>query len=382
MNAIYLDNNATTPVDARVLEAMLPWFRERFGNASAAYGLGHLSEGAIAQARDEVAALVGCDAAELVFNSGGTEGLNHAFRGVFEAFPQKRHFVTTAVEHSAVHAIGDWLRRQGAEVTVLGVDAQGRLDLAALEAALRPDTALLSVMAANNETGVLFPMAQIGRIAKAKGVLFHVDATQAAGKVAVDAKAWGADLLNLSGHKFHGPKGTGALFIRRGLRLKPFMLGGHQERGRRGGTENVPGIVGLGKAAALAAAHLPDMDRVRSLRDELEAAFLALPDSRVHGAGSDRLPNTSLAAFAGVEGEALLLRLAERGVCVSTGSACTTGQREPSHVLRAMGVEDAYAKGTVRFSLGRETTAEEIGIVKALLPELVKELRALSPFGK
>ncbi len=379
---IYLDNNATTRVDPAVLEAMLPWFSERWGNASAAYGLGHQSEGAIAHARDQVAALLGCEAAELVFNGGGTEGLNHAFRGVFEAFPQKRHFITTAVEHSAVLAICDWLEKQDAEVTRLGVDGEGRLDLAALEAALRPDTAMVSAMAANNETGVLFPLEEIGSLAKARGALFHVDATQAIGKVEVDAKAWGADLLNLSAHKLHGPKGVGALYIRRGLRLKPFMLGGHQERSRRGGTENVPGIVGLGKAAELAKTQLPGMDRVRTLRDGLEAAILSIPDTHIHGAGSPRLPNTCFAGFAGVEGEALLLKLAERGVCVSTGSACTTGQKEPSHVLRAMHAADAYTKGTVRLTLSRETTAGEIDIVKAMLPELVKELRALSPFGR
>ena len=378
MDLIYLDHNATTALDPEAFEAMRPWFTERFGNASAAYALGHLSDGALVAAREQVAALVGCAPAEIVFTSGGTESLNHAFRGVWEAFPAKRHLVVTAVEHPAVRALAAWWKGQGGEVTEVGVDGSGRLDPAALEAIVRPDTALVAVMAANNESGVLFPVAEAGRIAKAKGALFLVDATQAVGKVPVDAGAWGADLLCLSGHKFHGPKGTGLLMIRRGVRLKPLMLGGSQERGRRGGTENVPGLVGLGRAAERAKARLPEMDRVRGLRDAFEARLLAeIPDVRIHGAGAGRLPNTCLAGFAGIEGEALQLRLAERGVCVSTGSACSTGMREPSHVLRAMQVPDAYARGTVRFSLGLGTTAEQMVRVADLLPGLVAELRAL-----
>lgn len=376
MDLIYLDHNATTALDPEAFEAMRPWFTERFGNASAAYALGHLSDGAVVAAREQAAALVGCTPAEIVFTSGGTESLNHAFRGVWEAFPARRHLVTTAVEHPAVRALVGWWKAQGGETTDLGVDAEGHLDLAALEAALRADTALVAVMAANNESGVLFPVAEAGRLAKAKGALFLVDATQAVGKVPVDAAAWGADLLSLSAHKFHGPKGTGLLMIRRGVRLKPLMLGGSQERGRRGGTENVPGIVGLGKAAELARLRLPDMDRVRGLRDHLEAHIAAeIPEVRIHGAGAGRLPNTSLVGFAGIEGEALQLKLAERGICVSTGSACSTGMREPSHVLRAMQVPDAYARGTIRFSLGHGTTAEDMDRVLSLLPGLVADLR-------
>lgn len=378
MDLTYLDHNATTPLDPEAFEAMRPWFTERFGNASSAYALGHLSDGAVVAAREQVAALVGGTPAEIVFTSGGTESLNHAFRGVWEAFPAKRHLVTTAVEHPAVRALAAWWKAQGGEVTDVGVDGEGRLDLAALEAAVRPDTALVAVMAANNESGVLFPVPDAGRIAKAKGALYLVDATQAMGKIPVDASAWGADLFCLSGHKFHGPKGTGLLMIRRGVRLKPLMLGGSQERGRRGGTENVPGLVGLGKAAELAKARLPEMDRVRCLRDAFEARLLAeIPEVRIHGAGAERLPNTSLAGFAGIEGEALQLKLAERGICVSTGSACSTGMREPSHVLRAMQVPDAYARGTVRFSLGLRTTVDQMGRVADLLPGLVAELRAL-----
>ncbi|HEY3271677.1 MAG TPA: aminotransferase class V-fold PLP-dependent enzyme [Geothrix sp.] len=378
MDLIYLDHNATTPLDPEAFEAMRPWFTERFGNASAAYALGHLSDGAVVAAREQVAALVGCAPAEIVFTSGGTESLNHAVRGVREGVPAKRHLVTTAVEHPAVRALVVWWKGQGGEVTDVGVDAGGHLDLGALEAAVRPDTALVAVMAANNESGVLFPVVEAARIAKAKGALFLVDATQAMGKIPVDAGAWGADLLCLSGHKFHGPKGTGLLMIRRGVRLKPLMLGGSQERGRRGGTENVPGIVGLGKAAELAKARLPEMERVRGLRDALEARILAdIPDVRIHGAAADRLPNTCLAGFAGIEGEALQLKLAEQGVCVSTGSACSTGMREPSHVLRAMHVPDAYAQGTVRFSLGLGTTTDQVARVADLLPGLVGELRML-----
>jgi len=376
MELIYLDHNATTPLDPEAFEAMRPWFTERFGNASAAYALGHLSDGAVVAAREQVAALVGCTPSEIVFTSGGTESLNHAFKGVWEAFPLKRHLVTSAVEHPAVRALVLWWKAQGGEVTDVGVDTEGRLDLAALEVAIRPDTALVALMAANNETGVIFPVDQAARIAKAKGALFLVDATQAMGKIPVDAAAWGADLLCLSGHKFHGPKGTGLLLIRRGVRLKPLMLGGSQERGRRGGTENVPGLVGLGKAAELAKARLPEMDRVRRLRDGLEAHILGeIPNVHLHGAEAERLPNTCLAGFASIEGEALQLRLAEHGICVSTGSACSTGMREPSHVLRAMNVPDTYGRGTVRFSLGRATTLDEIRKVQDLLPSLVADLR-------
>jgi cysteine desulfurase len=381
MDLIYLDHNATTALDPEVFEAMRPWFTERFGNASSAYALGHLSDGAVVAAREQAAALVGCSPAEIVFTSGGTESLNHAVRGAWEAFPTKRHLVATAVEHPALRALVAWWKAQGGEATDLGVDGEGRLDLAALEAAVRSDTALVAVMAANNESGVRFPVAEAGRLARAKGALFLVDATQAMGKVPVDAAAWGADLLSLSGHKFHGPKGTGLLMIRRGVRLKPLLLGGSQERGRRGGTENVPGLVGLGRAAELALARLPEMARVRQLRDALEVGLLAaVPDLRIHGAAADRLPNTSLVGFAGIEGEALQLKLAEQGICVSTGSACSTGMREPSHVLRAMQVPETYARGTVRFSLGRGTTEPDLARVQALLPGLVAGLREQACF--
>ena len=381
---IYLDNNATTKLAPEALEAMLPYLQEQYGNAGSAHLLGRLAEGAVANARAQLASFLGCADAELVFNSGGTEGLNHAIRGVFEALPAKRHFITTAVEHSAVLAIADWLKRQGVAVTLLGVDHDGRLDLDELAAALRPDTALVSVMAANNESGVLFPLAEAGALARAAGALFHVDGTQAVGKVPMDLSRLPVDLFNLSSHKFHGPKGIGALYARRGLRLRPFMLGGGQERGRRGGTENVPGIVGLGQAAALAGQELEAMDgRVRALRDQLETGLLDRVDAiRVHGAGAGRLPNTSFISFQGIEGEALFLKLSDRGICVSTGSACSTGQREPSHVLRAMGVPAGEALGTVRFSLSRFTTEAEIRKVVERVPELVAELRSAGAMGR
>jgi cysteine desulfurase len=373
---IYLDNNATTRPSPEVLEAMLPFFRDHFGNASSAHALGRMPEGALVQARRQVAELLHCQPAEVVFNSGGTEGINHAFRGVLEAFPAKRHFLTTAVEHGAVQAVAAWLKTQGAEVTFLGVDAEGRLDLERLAAAIRKDTALVSIMAANNETGVLFPLREIAAVVKAQGTLLHVDAVQAAGRIPLDVVALGADLLNISAHKFHGPKGAGALYIRRGLRLKPLLAGGQQERGRRGGTENVPALVGMGMAAQLAGEHLADWPRIARLRDLLETSLRgSIPGVRVNGQGAPRLANTALLSFKDVEGEALLLRLNERGVCVSTGSACTTGQKEPSHVLRAMAVPAEYSRGTLRFSLSRESTADEIGRVVEILPGLVADLR-------
>ncbi len=373
MALIYLDNNATTRTDPAVVEAMLPWFSERYGNASSAHTLGHLAHGAVAAAREQVALLLHASPDEIVFTSGGTEGLNHALRGVFEAHPAKPHLVTTAVEHAAHREVCAWLRRAGVEVTVLGVDAEGRLDLDALDAAIRPDTELVSVMAANNETGVRFPLGEIASRVKAKGARLHVDAVQAAGKVPLDLAALPVDLLTLSAHKCHGPKGVGALFIRRGMRVKP-LFPGHQEEGRRGTTENVPGIVGFGLAAELAMLRMPDLVRVAALRDRLEAALRAIPGTRIHGAGADRLPHTCFAGFQGVDGDALLLKLAARGVCASTGSACATGRAEPSQVLAAMGAP--YTKGSIRFSLSHETTETEIETVCGMLPDLVAEVRA------
>ena len=373
---IYLDNNATTPPAPEVLETLLSCCRDCYGNPSSGHLLGIRAEGALVAAREQVATLLNASPAEIVFNSGGTEGLNHAFRGVFEAFPKKRHFITSAVEHSATLALARWLRRQGAEVTVLRVDGEGRLDLAELEREVRPDTAMVSLMAANNESGVLFPVAEAAELVKARGALFHVDATQAVGRLPLDVALLRADLLNISAHKFHGPKGAGALFIRRGLRISPFMLGGHQERDRRGGTENLPALAGMGRAAELAGAALGEMARVGALRDRMEATILGgIPETCVFGAGSPRLPNTSLVGFGGLDGEALLLRLSELGICCSTGSACTTGQKEPSHVLQAMAA-GPMARGALRISLSRFTTDGEIDAFLQQLPELVDQIRS------
>lgn len=380
---IYLDNNATTRPSSQVVEAMLPYLREHWGNASSAHGMGRLPEGALVQARAQVAAFLGCQPAEVVFNSGGTEGINHAIRGMFEALPGKRHLVTTAVEHSALRAVSSWLYRQGVEVTEVGVDLDGRLDLEGLRKAIRQDTALVSVMAVNNESGVVFPIEEVAALAKERGSLLHVDAVQAAGKLPLAPLVAAADLLNISAHKFHGPKGAGALYVRRGVRPKPLVLGGHQERDRRGGTENIPALVGMGLAAEEAITHVKGMERLRGLRDRLESDLLAvIPDLLVIGARSPRSANTSLLSFRDVEGEALLLRLGERGICVSTGSACTTGQKEPSHVLRAMRVPLPFAQGTIRISLSRETTEREIDEVADILPTLVKTLRGLGTLGR
>lgn len=366
---IYLDHNATTPLAPEALEAMRPCLEGPLGNAGSGHVLGLLAQEQLVLARSRMAALLNADPAELVFGSGGTESLNHALRGALR--PDRRHVVSTAVEHSATLAILEDLRREGVAVTLVGVDGQGRLDLEALEAALRPETALVSVMAANNETGVLFPVAKAAEIARARGVLFHTDATQAVGKVPVDVRAWGVDLLTFSGHKFYGPLGTGGLYLRRGVRLRPFLVGGQQERGRRGGTENVPGLVGLGRAAEVAAERMADALALASLRDAFEARLRREhPTLVVHGAEAERLPNTLLAGWPGLEGEALMLRLSQGGICVSVGSACTTGQREPSHVLRAMGVDPAVARGTLRFSLGR-------GQTQAMLDEVAEALAAI-----
>ncbi len=372
---IYLDHNATTSLDPAALEAMLPWLTGLCANPHSAHPLGILAEGAMVEARNQVARLLNADPAEIVFTSGGTESLNHALRGTFSGGSERRRLVASTVEHSAVLTILRWLQAQGAEVVLVPVLPSGVLDLAALEAAVTPETALVSVMAANNETGVLQPVAEAAALAKRHGALFHTDAVQACGRIPLDVRAWGADLLSFSGHKFHGPKGTGGLFIRRGVRLKPFVLGGEQERGRRGGTENVPGLVGLGKACALAAERIEEADGIRALRDHLEVGIRGLcSEAMIHGAEAPRLPNTSLVSFPGCEGEGLLLRLGQRGICASVGSACTTGRTEPSHVLRAMGVPDALGRGTLRFSLGRGTTEAEIETVLGQLADLLPGL--------
>ena len=384
MNPVYLDNNATSRVDPAVLEEMLPYFSELYGNPSSMHTFGGQVGAKMREARERVAAVLGCDASEIVFTSCGTEGDSTALRSALEAQPDKRHLVTTKVEHPAVLNLANHLVKKGYHLTLLGVDSQGRLDLDELRSSLRDDTALVSVMYANNETGTVFPVQEIAEIVKSRGIAFHTDAVQAVGKIPLDMGKLPADYLVLSGHKVHAPKGVGALYVRKGTPFRPFLIGGHQERGRRGGTESVPCIIGLGKACELAAAHLEDENtRVKALRDRLGAGLLAgVPESRLNGDPEQRLPNTVNISFKFVEGEAILLLMDQLGICASSGSACTSGSLEPSHVLRAMGVPFTFAHGSVRFSLSRFNTQEEVDYVVAELPQVIERLRAISPFSE
>jgi len=385
-DGVYLDNNATTRVAPEVVEAMLPYLSGNYGNPSSMHAFGAAAGRAVDRARLQTAALVGAALpAEIVFTAGGSESDNLAIVGTLRAHPGKRHLVTTSVEHPAVLGLCRELQsRQGYEVDYLPVDARGNLDPDDLRRALRPDTAVVSVMAANNETGVVFPIEEIGRIVKEHGAVFHVDAVQAVGKLPLDMSASTVDLLSLSGHKLHACKGVGALYVRRGTKLRPLIAGGHQERGRRAGTENVPGIVALGRACELAAAGREvEQVAVRRLRDRLERAVLAaVPDCRVNGDPDRRLPNTTNISFDYIEGEGILLLLDRAGVAASSGSACTSGSLEPSHVLKAMGVPFIASHGSIRFSLSRYTTEEEIDYTAAALPRIVERLRAITPFGK
>jgi cysteine desulfurase len=377
----YFDNNATTRLAPEVFAAMAPFLTEFWGNPSSAYRFGKEIAPHLETARAQVAALIGADPAEIVFTSGGTESSNAAIHSALALQPQRRRLVTTAVEHPATLRCCQQLQRQGREVTYLPVDADGRLDLGALEQALRPDTALVSVMWANNETGVIFPVEAIAAVCRARGVLFHTDAVQAAGKVSLDVRAAGPDYLSLSAHKIYAPKGVGLLYVRRGAPYHPFVVGGHQERGRRGGTENVAGIVGFGRAAELVRGTLAtESARLRGLRDHLEEQILArIPQTRRSGAPEPRLPNTSNLSFEPVEAEALLLLLDQAGICASSGSACATGSVEPSHVLRAMGFSLIRARSCLRFSLGRYTTPAEVDFLLERLPGMVAKLRGMSP---
>ncbi|ERT08484.1 cysteine desulfurase NifS [Lyngbya aestuarii BL J] len=381
-DCIYLDNNATTQVDPAVIEAMLPYLTTYFGNPSSMHSFGGQVGQAVKQGRLQIASLLGAEASEIVFTSCGTEGDNAAIRAALSAQPNKRHIITTVVEHPAVLNLCKRLEKEGYTVTYLSVDDQGLLDLHELEAALTGNTALVSVMYANNETGVIFPIEEIGQIVKEKGALFHVDAVQAVGKVPLDMKTSTIDMLTLSGHKIHAPKGIGALYVRRGVRFRPFMIGGHQERGRRGGTENVAGIVALGKAAELAQQHLLEVETEKRLRDRLEQGILsAIPNTVVNGHSTKRLPNTTNIGFKYIEGEAILLSLNQFGICASSGSACTSGSLEPSHVLRALGLPYSVLHGSIRFSLSRYTTDAEIDRVLEVMPQVVERLRAMSPFN-
>ncbi|MBE7382429.1 MAG: cysteine desulfurase NifS [Leptolyngbya sp. SIO1E4] len=379
---IYLDNNATTRVDPDVLAAMLPYLSDLYGNPSSMHSFGGQVGAAIQDARAQVAQLLGAEDTEIIFNSCGSEGNNTAIHAALAAQPEKRHIVTTVVEHPAILNVCKHLEKKGYSVTYLSVDKQGQLDLMEVEAAMTGGTALVTTMYANNETGVIFPVEQIGAIAQEYGATFHVDAVQAVGKVPLNLKNSTIDLLTLSGHKLHAPKGIGALYVRRGFRFRPFLLGGHQERGRRAGTQNVPGIIALGKAAELARKHLLDVDQERWLRDLLENQLLDLiPDCEVNGGGTTRLPNTSNIGFKYIEGEAILFMLNQQGICASSGSACTSGSLDPSHVLMAMGLPYTILHGSIRFSLSRFTTENEIRHVLAVMPGIVEKLRAISPFN-
>jgi cysteine desulfurase len=382
MDTIYLDNNATTRIDDEVVEAMLPYLTTYYGNPSSMHTFGGQVGRAVREAREQVAALLGAESSEIVFTSCGTEGDNAAIRAALKAQPKKNHIVTTQVEHPAVLNLCKRLEKEGYTVTYLSVNSQGQLDLDELEASMTGNTALVTIMYANNETGVIFPIEQIGHIVKEYGAIFHVDAVQAVGKVPLDMKTSTIDLLTLSGHKIHAPKGVGALYVRKGVRFRPLLIGGHQERGRRGGTENVPGVVALGKAAELAQKHLENVAQEKALRDRLEQAILAtIPNTVVNGDYINRLPNTTNIGFKYIEGEAILLSLNQYGICASSGSACTSGSLEPSHVLRALGLPYSVLHGSIRFSLSRYTTEAEIDAVLEILPSVIERLRALSPFN-
>jgi len=391
MNRVYLDYNATTPVEPAVLDALLPYFSEEFGNAASIHTPGQQARAAAETAREQVAALIGARPQEIVFTSGGTESDNHAVFGVVgqaflpvsfsrnaDSFP---HIITTAIEHEAVLNASQAVEKSGVRVTYLSTDREGQVDLDQLRRAIRPETVLITIMHANNELGTLQSLEEIGRIAAEADVCLHTDAVQSAGKVPIDVNKLGVDLLSLSGHKFYAPKGIGALYIRGGTRLRQLLYGGHHQRGFRPGTENVAGIVGLGKAAEIVRKSLAeDAQRVSALRDKLEHGLLTrVPHARVNGGRAPRTPNTANLVFPGIEGEALLIALDLKGLACSTGAACSSGAVEPSHVLTAIGLPPDEARASLRFSLGRHTTGEEIEFALQVVPAAVEQLRELSP---
>ncbi len=382
MKRVYLDHNATTPVEQEVLEAMLPFLSADFGNAASIHSFGQRALAAVETARESVAALIGARPQEIVFTSGGTESDNHAIFGIVEAAGgHDKHVITTAIEHEAVLNTCQALEKQGVSVTYLSVDREGRIDLEALRRAISRETVLVSIMHANNELGTVQPLEEIGRIAAEADVYFHADAVQSAGKLPIDVRSMGVDLLSLSGHKLYAPKGIGALYIKSGTRLRQLLYGGHHQRGFRPGTENVAGIVGLGKAAEMAHRSLAeDAKRVSVLRDKLEQGLLArVPDSSVNGGRAPRTPSTTNLLFHGVEGEALVIALDLKGLACSTGAACSSGAVEPSHVLTAIGLPPEEARASLRFSLGRHTTSEDIDFALQGVPAAVAQLRELSP---
>jgi cysteine desulfurase len=384
VNVIYVDNNATTQVSPEVLEEMLPYFNEFYGNPSSMHTFGGKVEYKLTEARTRIASLLGASPEEIILTSCGTESDSTAIRAAILSNPDKKHILTSRVEHPAVKNHYEYLSKNGYRVTFVPVDRQGRLDLDYLYKNLSDNTALVSIMWANNESGVIFPIEEISKVVREKGIVFHTDAVQAVGKFPIDLKAIDIDMFSLSGHKLHGPKGVGALYVRRGTKYTPFIIGGHQEKGRRGGTENVASIIGLGKACELAAAHLSDNNnQVKQLRDKLENEILKrVSNTIINGDRNNRLPNTTSIAFEYVEGESILLMMDEFGICASSGSACTSGSLEPSHVLRAMGVPFTAAHGSIRFSLSKYNTEEEIDFIIEKLPPIIERLRELSPFWK
>ena len=391
MNRVYLDFNATTPVEPEVLDAMLPYFSTEFANAASIHTPGQKARAGVETAREQVAALIGARPQEIVFTSGGTESDNHAIFGiVFSSFTSftsstsstsSRHIITTAIEHEAVLNACQALEKEGVRVTYLPTDREGQIDLEELRRAIRPETLLITIMHANNEIGTVQPLEEIGLIAKEADVYFHTDAVQSAGKIPIDVNAFRLDLLSLSGHKIYAPKGIGALYVRGGTRLRQLLYGGHHQRGFRPGTENVAGIVGLGKAAEIARKSLPeDAQRESALRDKLQQGLLhRVPQSRLNGGGAPRTPNTTNLVFPGVEGEALLIALDLKGLACSTGAACSSGAVEPSHVLTAIGLPPEEARASLRFSLGRHTTSADIDFAMNVVPAAVAQLRELSP---
>jgi cysteine desulfurase len=378
---IYLDNNATTRPDPDVVQEMVLYLEKLWGNPSSGYMFGKQVRKAVDLARQRLATLLGCESSEIIFTSGGTESNNTAINAALRIDPKRRHVVTTAVEHNAVVRHCEDLTKCGCDVTVIGVNSDGELDVAEVEKAIRPDTAIVSVMWANNETGVVNPVDEIAAMARRKGVLFHTDAVQAVGKVPLKLAERGISFLSLSAHKFHGPKGVGALYVNRNVRFSPMIFGGSQENKRRGGTENVASIVGMGKAAELAVTALKDdQDRVHKLRDRFESELLEkVPDLVVNGNSRNRLGNTSNLSFRGIDAQALLIMFDQKRICCSIGSACLTGSVQSSHVLRAMKLDDERAKGSVRFSLGRFNTEAQIEKALELIPPIIEKLRALSP---
>ncbi|MBQ4493487.1 MAG: cysteine desulfurase NifS [Elusimicrobiaceae bacterium] len=382
MSVIYFDNNATTRTAPEVLEEMLPYFCEKYGNASSMHTFGGSNKRAIEKARAAVASLINADPQEIIFTSGGTESDSTAIYSSINSYPSKKHIITSAVEHPAVMEVFKKLASQGYRVDFIGVDTNGRFDIESLKKLIDDNTALVSVMWANSETGTIFPIKEIAKITHEHGALFHTDGVQALGKIITDVKETDIDLMSFSSHKIHGPKGMGGLYIKKGTRFLPFMVGGHQERLRRAGTENVPSIVGFGKAALLAKEHLKDTEKIAKLRDILEQGLTSsIENTKVNGDPQNRLPNTANISFGYIEGESILMMLDEYGICASSGSACTSGSLEPSHVLRAMQVPFQFAHGSIRFSLSRYNTIEEVNKVLEIMPKIVSRLRALSPFN-